>query len=119
MPADSPVLLAYLAKQKDSLADLLREMEGLLGNPAPDGDGGSSASDYEALCMKLRPHLLRITNNRRELWPRTPLETIEVVKADLLAWRAEWLETQQQIAEQEPGVDQVTPFDHYLYGSKP
>lgn len=115
LPADSPVLMAYLAKQKDGLADLLAEMEGLLSNPAPADDGGSSASDYEALCMQLRPHLMRLTKNRRELWPRPPLETVEVNKADLLAWRAEWMENNPV----EDGTDHITPFDHYLYGSKP
>jgi len=43
---------------------------------------------------------------------------VQVLRGDILAWRKEWLEIQQQIAEQEPGTDIVTPFDHYLYGGK-
>lgn len=117
LPADHPILVCYLAKQRDRLADLLEQMEGLLNNPAPDGDGGTTVSEYEALCQELRPQLMRMTRNRKELWPKPPVETVVVNKADIINWRAEWLETQQQIASQEEGVDLVTPFDQYLYGA--
>ena len=43
---------------------------------------------------------------------------VRVLRGDILAWRKEWMEIQEQIAEQEPGTDIVTPFDHYLYGGK-
>lgn len=109
-------LVAYLAKQKDGLAAVMNTMQGLLNNPAPDGDGGTTIGDYEALCTVLLPFLKRLTANRKEGWPKPPLETVPVLRKDIIEWREEWLETQRQIASQEEGVDIVTPFDHYLYG---
>ena len=118
---DDPLLVAYCEQQKkDPLKTLLEELDSLEGNPAPESDGGTTVGAYEAWATRLRPHLLRLTANakKRESWPLPPVDTVEVSKSDLIQWRAEWLETQQLIAEQEPGVDIVTPFDHYLYGAK-
>lgn len=113
-----PLLVAYLGKKPDPLKDLLEELARMENNPAPVGDGGTSLQEYEAWAARLKPHLQRLTATRHELWPKPPVETVEISKADLICWRAEWLETQHQIAEQEPGTDIVTPFDHYLYGAK-
>lgn len=118
LPADDPLLVLYLGKKPDPLHELYADIQRMLDNPAPEEDGGTTSAEYEAWALKMVPHLKRLTATRHELWPKPPVETVEVSKVDLLSWREEWLETQRTIAEQEPGVDIVTPFDHYLYGAK-
>lgn len=109
-------LARYLALQPDQLDNCVREMVEALNYEERPRD---KLPLIQRAWDKMAPHLHRMLSNRREGWPKPPTDTVQVLRGDILAWRKEWLETQQQIAEQEPGTDIVTPFDHYLYGSKP
>lgn len=111
LPAASLTLARYFDRKKDALADLLRELEKLLENRTEERPRLRVIS-YDNLAQRLRPHLLRLTRNNRKLWPPAPTEKVEVTRADLLAWREEWME----VNPVEDGTDQVTPFDKYLYG---
>lgn len=113
LAAESPTLARYLSSKKDSLADLLQEMEKLLANRLEERPR-LRVINYDGFARRLQPHLQRLCRNNRELWPKAPTEKIEVTREDLLAWRAEWMETNPV----EDGTDHVTPFDKYLYGSK-
>lgn len=112
---NDPVLVAYLAKQPDRLGDAVHQVVKAFSQGDRPRD---TLPLVEQAWNHLAPHLHRILSNRREGWPKPPTDTVQVLRGDILAWRKEWLEIQQQIAEQEPGTDIVTPFDHYLYGGK-
>lgn len=115
LPEGDPTLVAYLAKKPDRLLALTENMARSFTMGTKPRE---TLPEVKAAWDGLAPVLVRLVSNRREGWPKPPTDMVEVTRADIMAWRQEWLETQQQIAEQEPGTDQVTPFDHYLYGGR-
>jgi hypothetical protein len=94
LPEDHPLLLKVYGTRRDPLKDALKRYEQLSNNPAPPGDGGTTAAEYEALLDGLVPHLRRLVAGRQPTPAPPEGATLEQYKEAFNLWhdKTEWVQ---------------------------